>query len=236
MIASVKRVMIMTTDKLPDWEKIELDYRAGIKSLRQIAGENDVSDTAIRKRAKRDDWVRDLSAKIKAKADELVRTEQVRTEVRTEKRISEKQTIDANAQLTASVQLSQRKDIQRSRSIAMRLFDELEHAVGVENAENLEMLGELLRAEDDKGRDALNDLYAKIISLPGRVKAMKDLSDTLKTLVGLERQAFGLDNDVNGDQDLTITKQISDAERAVRLSRLLQANPAALHSLLKGST
>ena len=38
----------------------------------------------------------------------------------------------------------------------------------------------------------LNDIYAKIISLPGRVKAMKDLSDTLKTLVGLEREAFGL--------------------------------------------
>lgn len=191
----------MTTDKLPDWEKIELDYRAGIKSLRQIASEHDISDTAIRKRAKRDDWVRDLSAKIKAKADELVRTEQVRTEVRTEKRISEKQTIDANAQLTASVQLSQRKDIQRSRSIAMRLFDELEHAVGIENAENLEMLGELLRAEDDKGRDTLNDIYHKIISLPGRVKSMRDLAETLKTLVGLERQAFGLDDKDNAPVD-----------------------------------
>lgn len=187
--------------KVIDWEKIELDYRSGVKSLREIASEQCVSDTAIRKRAKRDDWVRDLSAKIKAKADDLVRKEQVRSEVRTQSTISEKETIDANASLVASVRLSQRKDIQRSRKIAMSLFDELEHQVGIENVENLEKLGELLRSDDDKGRDALNDLYMKIISMPGRVKSMKDLSDTLKTLIALERQAFGLDDENNKPVD-----------------------------------
>ena len=53
----------------PDWEKIEADYRAGIKTLRQIAGEHGVSHVAINKRAKRDGWSRDLSAKIAAKAE-----------------------------------------------------------------------------------------------------------------------------------------------------------------------
>lgn len=187
--------------KVIDWEKIELDYRSGVKSLREIATDHEISEGAIRKRAKRDDWSRDLSAKIKAKADDLVRKEQVRSEVRTQNTISEKETIDANANLVASVRLSQRKDIQRSRKIAMSLFDELEHQVGVENAENLEKLGELLRTEDDKGRDALNDLYMKIISMPGRVKSMKDLSDTLKTLIALERQAFGLDDENNKPVD-----------------------------------
>ena len=110
----------MTEKKVIDWEKIELDYRSGVKSLREIASEQGVSDTAIRKRAKRDDWVRDLSAKIKAKADDLVRKEQVRSEVRTQNTISEKETIDANANLVASVRLAHRKDIQRSRSIAMK--------------------------------------------------------------------------------------------------------------------
>lgn len=192
----------MTAEKkVIDWEKIELDYRAGIKSLREIATDHEISEGAIRKRAKRDDWVRDLSAKIKAKAEDLVRKDLVRSEVRTQNTISEKETIDANANLVASVRLSQRKDIQRSRSIAMSLFDELEHQVGIENVENLEKLGELLRTEDDKGRDALNDLYMKIISMPGRVKAMKDLSDTLKTLIALERQAFGLDDENNKPVD-----------------------------------
>ena len=53
-----------TTNKpAPDWEKIEADYRAGIKTLRQIAGEHGVTHGAINKRAKRDGWSRaDLAA------------------------------------------------------------------------------------------------------------------------------------------------------------------------------
>lgn len=71
----------------PDWERIELDYRAGIKPLRQIASENGISEGAIRKRAKRDDWSRDLSVKIQTKAEELVRKDAVRSEVRTESKL-----------------------------------------------------------------------------------------------------------------------------------------------------
>ena len=187
--------------KAPDWDQIELDYRAGVKSLRQIASEQNVSEGAIRKRSKRDDWIRDLSAKIKAKSDDLVRKDSVRSEVRTSNSILEKETIDANAHLTADVRLSQRKDIQRSRKIAMSLFDELEMMVGQENVRLLEMLGDLMYSPDDKGNDKVNDLYMKIISMPGRVKSMKDLSDTLKTLIALERQAFGLDDENNKPVD-----------------------------------
>ena len=187
--------------KVIDWEKIELDYRAGVKTLRQIADEHDISHVSINKRAKRDGWVRDLSAKIKAKADDLVTKSLVTNEVTNEKRLTEKQIIDEGATALTNIRLGQRKDIQRSRKIAMSLFDELEHQVGIENVENLEKLGELLRSDDDKGRDALNDLYMKIISMPGRVKSMKDLSDTLKTLIALERQAFGLDDENNKPVD-----------------------------------
>ncbi|EOK2809978.1 hypothetical protein ACJY85_000562, partial [Escherichia coli] len=58
----------------------------------------------------------------------------------------------------------------------------------------LEKLGELMFDPDDKGQDKLNDLYHKIISLPSRVKSMKDLSDSLKTLIGLEREAYSIEN------------------------------------------
>ena len=51
-----------------DWEAIERDYRAGVLSLREIAAEHDLTEAAIRKRAKRDGWSRDLSAKIQARA------------------------------------------------------------------------------------------------------------------------------------------------------------------------
>ena len=55
------------------WERIEPDYRAGIKSLRQIAAEQGISEGATRKRAKRDDWSRDLLERIQDKAEQLVR-------------------------------------------------------------------------------------------------------------------------------------------------------------------
>ena len=125
----------MAEKKVIDWEKIELDYRAGIKSLRQIAGEHDIAESGIRRRAKQYEWVRDLSEKIKAKADDIVRSS-----VRTKTTISEKDTIDANANEVASVRLAHRKDIQRSRKIAMSLFDELEMMVGQENVKLLDVL------------------------------------------------------------------------------------------------
>ncbi|MGX9080421.1 hypothetical protein ACWTQY_31690, partial [Klebsiella pneumoniae] len=45
----------------PDWERIELDYRAGVKSLREIADGSGVSHVTISKRAKKEGWVRDLA-------------------------------------------------------------------------------------------------------------------------------------------------------------------------------
>lgn len=179
----------------PDWERIEIEYRAGVQSIRQIAQAFGVSDGAIRKRAKTQEWTRDLNGKIKAKAEAIVRTEVVRTEVRNspEYKATEKETIDANANLIASIQINQRKDIQRARNLCMGLFDELEHLIGLDNIALLQDFGEVMRKEDDKGQDRLNDLYHKIIQLPNRVKSMKDLGDTLKTLIGLEVQAYGLD-------------------------------------------
>ncbi|MCT0129131.1 hypothetical protein KUA05_11420, partial [Proteus mirabilis] len=58
----------------------------------------------------------------------------------------------------------------------------------------LRKLGELMFSPDDNGRDKLNEIYHSIISLPERVKSAKALSETLKNLVGLERQAYGLDD------------------------------------------
>ena len=67
-----------------DWDAIERDYRAGVLSLREIGASQSVTEGAIRKRAKRDGWSRDLGARIQAKADDLVRKQLVRSEVRSE--------------------------------------------------------------------------------------------------------------------------------------------------------
>lgn len=181
--------------KTADWERIELDYRAGIKTLRQIAEEHGISHVAINKRSKRDSWTRDLSAKIQAKADELVTKTLVTTEVTSQRRIAEKQVIDAAAQAVADVRLSHRKDIQRARTLTNSLLSELEQQTDPDTLVMLQELGELLRKEDSTGQDRRNDLYNKVISLSERSKTMKTLADSLRSVVDMERTAFGMDKE-----------------------------------------
>lgn len=176
----------------PDWEAIETAYRAGVMSLREIASQHGISEGAIRKRAKRDDWSRDLAAKVKERADDLVRKAEVRKQVRSEVTLNERVLIEATAEVIATVRMEHRGDIRRARELTNMLFDELAGECG--DVAALEMLGDLMRRVDDKGQDKLNDLYHKIISLPSRVKSMKDLSDSLKTLIGLEREAYSIEN------------------------------------------
>lgn len=186
-----------TEKKAPDWERIECEYRAGVLSIRQIALEFGVSDGAIRKRAKKEEWERDLNGKIEAKADAIVRKEAVRTQVLASEsyKATEKETIEANANLVASVRITHRKDIEKARTMTMALFDELEHMIGTDQADLLAQLGELMYKPNEKGIDRLNDLYMKIIQMPNRVSSLKQLTDSLKTVVGLEREAFNLNKE-----------------------------------------
>ena len=174
----------------PDWEAIESAYRAGVMSLREIASQHGISEGAIRKRAKRDEWSRDLNAKVKERADDLVRKAEVRKQVRSETVLSERVLIEATAEVIATVRMEHRGDIRRAREITNALFDEL----GAECADvaSLRKLGELMLEPDENGRDKLNEIYHSIISMPERVKALKALSDAMKNLVGLERQAYDI--------------------------------------------
>lgn len=181
----------MTATKKPiDWERIEYDYRAGILSVREISEARGVSHTAVNKKAKQLGWERDLKAKIKAKADALVSKAEVSSRVSSERLATEKETIDSGAQLIADVRLGHRKDIVRFRNLASKMLAELEGVT--DNQDLFDELGELMRNPDDKGQDRRNDLYQRVIDLPSRSKTMKEMSDTLKTLIGLERDAYDI--------------------------------------------
>lgn len=183
----------------PDWEAIELAYRAGVQSVREIAAQHGITHGAINKRAKRDGWERDLKAKIKAKADALVSKREVSTLVSTEKVVSERILIEANAEVIANVRMEHRGDIRRARTLANALFDELEAECA--DVEALRTLGQMMLEPDENGRDRLNELYHAVISMPERVKSMKALSETLKNLIGLERQAYSMDE---GEKDKVV--------------------------------
>jgi hypothetical protein len=176
--------------KTRDWERIEVQYRANTLSLREIASEHGITEGAIRKKAKAEGWERDLSGKVKAKADALVRKEQVRSEVRAGSAETEKQVIEVEAQVQARIRISHRSDIERNRNLLRKLVDELEHHT--DNTDLLAKLGEFMCEPNEQGKDRLNEMYRAVISLPERTKTMKALGETLKILIGLEREAFGI--------------------------------------------
>lgn len=194
------------TRATPDWELIEFDYRAGIKSLRQIADEHGITHGAVNKRAKAKGWSRDLSAKIKAKAEEKVSKAAVSTQVSTKRAATEQAVIEAGSELLYQKLMEHRDDIRRGRQIFGTLLSEVEHqSAGLDLFERLgEMLDETRTTEDGRViQDKLNELYRKIISTPGRVDSAKKLVEMLEKLVKMERQAFNMDADRAPEDALT---------------------------------
>lgn len=205
-----------------DWEAVEREYRGGILSLREIAelhpGTNYV---AISRKAKKEGWERNLADKIRAKADALVTKHSVTAGVTENGRVSEQQVIETNAQAIVSVRLSHRAGLSDGREIIKSMMAELSAQCGEENAALLRQLGDMMRCPDEFGNDKLNDLYMKVVSLPGRAKTMKDLADSMVKLIDKERQAFDMDADKkSGDQPGEFIS-LNDAQRASRLAFLL---------------
>lgn len=189
--------------KAVDWEAVERDYRAGLKSLREIGIGHGVTHGAIRKRAGRDGWDRDLSARIKAKAESLVSKAEVPTTVSTDTAAEEKAIVEANATAIMRVRLEHRKDIARARTLAMDLLAELEQTA--EAAPLIERLEALVAA--DAGLDGAIVLkrqqqLVKVLELGNRTATMKMLADTMTKLIGLEREAYSLKTDAKDpDED-----------------------------------
>lgn len=202
----------MAAQRKIDWERIEPDWRLGIKSVPQMSAEYEaatgksVSVSMINKHFKKLGVPRDQSAKVRAKAESMVSAAMVSGKVSTETTVSTAKMIENDSTVMANVMLYHRKDVQRGRNLNMLLFAELE--MQTVNIADFEELGEMLRTPDDYGNDKLNDLYKKVIAMPGRVDSMKKLSDSLKTLIALEREAFNIDGK-RGDDDKPASISIS---------------------------
>lgn len=170
-----------------DWEEIERLYRADLRTNAQLARDFGVHATTITRRVKKHGWKRDLKNRIKERANALVQERAVKTLA------SDDQTIEENAQLTANVRLSHRRDIGDARSIAMTLLDDLKAQIGTDNRQRLEDL--FIAALQAEVVDASQlEAYERVTSLSNHVRVMKDLADTMTKLVTLERQAYGLDD------------------------------------------
>lgn len=177
-----------------DWETIEKDWRAGIKTKLQMSEEYGVSRAAMDKHFAKLGIDRDLTEKIRAKADALVTLQAVTDRLHA----TESEIVEVNANLQANIIRAHRASIGRNQALVLSLMDELEGLTG--SKELFEQLGELLFAPDKNGVDKLNELYHKVIALPSRIDGTKKLAETMKVLIGLERQAFGIADNAEGDK------------------------------------
>lgn len=185
-----------------DWERIEADYRAGMKTLRVIAEEHGLTHGAINKRAKRDNWTRDLSAKIQQAARDKVSKAQVSSLV---SKTTERDVIDANSNMIADKIIEHRTDIPKKRALVAKLFAEIEAMT--DGKELMETVTLALEAGD---ADGLASAVKKLCTLPQRIKGVTELMNAYKSVIGLERQAFGMADgeDIKADALADLIKTI----------------------------
>lgn len=162
-----------TKPTAPDWAAIEREYRAGVKPLRAIAEEHGITHAAISKRAKRDSWERNLNPRIQARADALVAKEVTRLK---NVPATEKQVVEAAASDVATVRLKHRAYLSRLSILCDTLTAELEGENGKEER--------------------------KRVALTVRTKTMKTLVDAAGTLIGLQREAYGIKVEPARDENL----------------------------------
>ena len=180
-----------------NWPAVELEYRAGIRPITAIADEHDMAESAIRKRALKEGWTRDLAPKIKYRADELVQFQAVREEVREEVRLGvvtreaqENALVEANAVMQADIIRSHRSDIVRNTTLATKLYLELEAMT--DNKDLFARLGDYLDSEDSQAQGKRMDIYNKVVGFSGRIDGLKKLTEVQKMLIAMEREANGI--------------------------------------------
>jgi len=196
-----------------DWERVEVEYRTGMLSLRELANAHGVSHVAIQKRANKFGWERDLSARIKAKAEALVNRAMVTGEVTEKRLVTEREVVDGGARLVATIQMAHRKNTDGMMAAFELHLAEL-HAQS-SNPEELAALGELMRATDADASERLGELYQRVISLPTRTKTLRDLAETLKSIIGMQREHYRMDAPDGGAAE---GRQLTDLEIAARMS------------------
>jgi len=166
-----------------NWVGLELAYRTG-RSFRSLAREFGISSTRIKQVADDENWARDLTAVIAERARAKLNASNVNTNLNG-KSTTERAIVDATVQVQTDIVLAHRRDIQRGRTLVVDLLGQLESQVAARltDPESTESA-----ATEDGG------LCGKPVTLATQASTLKTLSEALKTLIALERQAFNVDD------------------------------------------
>jgi hypothetical protein len=165
----------------PDWEAINRDYRAGLLSVREVAKVHGVSHTAIQKRVKKypNQWKRDLTKQVQAAVSRKLVADEVAT-------ASDDEIVEEAAEKSLQIIRAHRKSIARLAEAESALLAELQ-----DNPTRLYLA-------QYQGR-----VIQKVVAIAAteRATALHALASTQEKRIRLERQAFGLKDDVRADDE-----------------------------------
>lgn len=186
----------MAKRKQIDWEAIEKEFRVNQLSNVQIAKNHDISETAIRKKAKQYGWKKDLSQRVR----ERVREKLVRDEVR-EPNADDEKIVDAVAERGAKVITIHRQDIAKSQSLVQLFQGQLQEAA-TQRDEIKDSIIDETKNEEGKADQKRRNMMLKAVSLPAHSGVLRDLTIAQKNLIYMERQAFNIDDTGGGGDSI----------------------------------
>lgn len=186
--------------KSHDWEAIEREYRAGQLSVVEIGRQHGLSHTAINKRAKRDDWKRDLTERVRKEVSSRLVSPEV-------SEATAREAVELAAERGVLLVRQHRASLKKANTAIDRLLEELEsHTVNID--EITDAIDEETAGDKDGKRRAM---MHRAVSLGSRANAAVALSSALRNVIPLERQAFNLDQPSDDDGKIQIVISPDDA-------------------------
>lgn len=193
------------------WDRIRLQWSLNTQSTRKIAAEHGVSHTLVNRRARDEGWQRDLAVRVRLATHDMVARHahaacgELPVDIaKNDQPISVVEGVDEDlivateAKRRASVALSHRVDLSRLRRQMQDLLAEIEALTLVPGAGSCTPSKPRSRGCGQEGSQTGNEVHHGV-GLSGRVDMVKKLAEIMKTLIGLEREAYDLNGSTVAD-------------------------------------
>jgi len=176
-----------------DWEKIQRLYVAGQLTVREIAAECGVSASSITLKSKQLGWQRNITDAIKERTKAKIAQIDVQE-------LIEQSAIESSQKSAQTIQ----KAIEEASDVAAGVIRK--HRSIIKDTEQRASAVEAVLDETLSQAEGIRDVVAA-------TQALKALVDVRKTLIGLERQSFNIDDDEGVEETSNIEVKFVSAKQ-----------------------
>jgi len=184
-----------------DWDAVFCEYRKGQLSIVQIAKQFNITEGAIRYHSKKERWTKDLADQVR----DGIRDELLQSNLRGsgDSTPSDAEIVKTGINQGVKIITIHRDDVVRVKNIVTTLREQL-----IEDIASRDILEEdILAATADPKYFKRQQHMMRAVALPTHISSVNALANALKTLIGLEREAYSLDAK---DDPAKTTKKIDE--------------------------